>query len=315
MFSSLSIKKKLVFIILSSIGIAITLSATIIMYTDIKNQEANLFDRIEAHARIAAVNTSAALLFDDSISANEVLHSLSLEHSIVRAIIYDSSNNIFASYKRNRTYQNGRNNVDSSEKSNIIISAPISYNNKDIGTITIYASKKVLFESLIEHIVVVMLVSLLIGILTYLWSIKLQYYISKPINNMLSITRQVKSSNDYSIRLQKFYDDELGMLANDFNSMLSQIEQRDKDLENKVHERTKLLYDTQKRFRSTFSNAAVGMLLHDECGRIFQVNRAACKMLGINEKKLISMTVNELTHPEDFETNYREFKKNNIFRG
>ena len=197
---------------------------------------------------------------------------------------------------------------------------PVSHNGKDIGVLVVTASKQQLYIHLIEHLLVTVVVLFFVGILTYLWSIRLQNYIYKPIKHMLSTTREVRYNNNYSARVKKFYNDELGLLADAFNLMLAQVEFRDLDLEQQVSDRTKelelrnkklademrvrvkaqaKLYESEKRFRSTFSSAAIGMLLLDKRGFIIQGNQAACDMLGYTENELQKLSITELTH-EDY---------------
>jgi diguanylate cyclase (GGDEF)-like protein/PAS domain S-box-containing protein len=60
------------------------------------------------------------------------------------------------------------------------------------------------------------------------------------------------------------------------------------------------LREAQERFRQAFDNASIGMCLVDLQMRFIQVNRALCDMLGRSERELLSMTVEEVSHPEDY---------------
>ena len=62
-----------------------------------------------------------------------------------------------------------------------------------------------------------------------------------------------------------------------------------------------VLRESEERFRSAFAYAAFGMLLTGIDGRILQVNRSLCRMLGYPEPELLKKTFLELTHPEDLE--------------
>ena len=62
-----------------------------------------------------------------------------------------------------------------------------------------------------------------------------------------------------------------------------------------------VLRESEERFRSAFAYAAIGMLLTGIDGRILQVNRSLCTMLGYPEPELLKKTILELTHPEDLE--------------
>jgi len=58
--------------------------------------------------------------------------------------------------------------------------------------------------------------------------------------------------------------------------------------------------EANERFRRAFEDSAIGMALIDAQGRIFQVNRELCNMLGRSERELHNMTINALTWASDF---------------
>lgn len=59
------------------------------------------------------------------------------------------------------------------------------------------------------------------------------------------------------------------------------------------------LKNSEERFRLSFESAAVGMGLVNINGTFMQVNRAFCEMVGYSERELFSLSVYDLTHPED----------------
>jgi PAS domain S-box-containing protein len=59
------------------------------------------------------------------------------------------------------------------------------------------------------------------------------------------------------------------------------------------------LHGSEERFRSVFEGSPLGILLVGLDGRIFQVNRSFCEMLGYSEQELIGRRPADLTHPED----------------
>jgi diguanylate cyclase (GGDEF)-like protein/PAS domain S-box-containing protein len=59
------------------------------------------------------------------------------------------------------------------------------------------------------------------------------------------------------------------------------------------------LRESEMRFRDTFENATVGMALEDIEGRVIDVNKALCDMLGYSRERLVGMAFPEFTHPDD----------------
>ena len=52
----------------------------------------------------------------------------------------------------------------------------------------------------------------------------------RPITKLLEVTGYVANTNDYSQRVEKLSDDELGSMVENFNTMLDTVEQRDEEL-------------------------------------------------------------------------------------
>ncbi len=63
-------------------------------------------------------------------------------------------------------------------------------------------------------------------------------------------------------------------------------------------------------FRTAFESAASGMaLVNPATGRFIRVNPAGCQMLGYNEEELMSLTIQDVTAPEDREESLARFRK------
>ena len=69
------------------------------------------------------------------------------------------------------------------------------------------------------------------------------------------------------------------------------------------------LRESEMRFRSVFDNAAVGISLAALDGKHLAVNLALCQMLGYTENELQVLTFQEITHPEDLETDLYHHQK------
>jgi len=62
------------------------------------------------------------------------------------------------------------------------------------------------------------------------------------------------------------------------------------------------LRESEDRFRSTFEQAAVGICHVSPDGRFLRVNQKLCDILGYNINELLSLTFQEITHPDDLES-------------
>ncbi len=62
-------------------------------------------------------------------------------------------------------------------------------------------------------------------------------------------------------------------------------------------------------WRLTLQHSPIGMALVGLDGRLMMVNRAACTMLGRDAETLHAMTFQDITHPDDLETDLEEFER------
>ncbi len=59
------------------------------------------------------------------------------------------------------------------------------------------------------------------------------------------------------------------------------------------------LRDSEERFRGTFENAAVGIVLNDPAGRFLRVNEKYCAIVGYSREELLQKTLHDIIHPDD----------------
>jgi diguanylate cyclase (GGDEF)-like protein/PAS domain S-box-containing protein len=68
------------------------------------------------------------------------------------------------------------------------------------------------------------------------------------------------------------------------------------------------LRDSEKRFRDTFNQAAIGLAHVGLTGKILRVNEKMMDMLGYAEEQLLAMNFRDITHPEDLPEHISKFK-------
>ena len=69
------------------------------------------------------------------------------------------------------------------------------------------------------------------------------------------------------------------------------------------------LRQSEARFKGAFEDSAIGMAINSPEGRLLQVNRALCNMLGFTREELRGKSFQDITHPDDLALNlelYRE---------
>jgi len=112
----------------------------------------------------------------------------------------------------------------------------------------IQSDLRLITDRLQTYLGIIAMVMVSSGVAAFLLSLRLQKLISGPILHLADTANSVASEKKYSIRAEKASNDEMGVLIDRFNEMLSGIEERDAKLlaaqmglEKRVDERTKEL--------------------------------------------------------------------------
>src|SRR5439155_22482288 len=116
------------------------------------------------------------------------------------------------------------------EHRNLLFTMPVRQSGKSIGTLFLRYNLLPLYKRFALYGGIVALVMITSFGLAVLVSNALQERISKPILALAETAREVSVRKDFSVRAQKFSNDELGLLTDAFNEMLEQIHNRDEAL-------------------------------------------------------------------------------------
>jgi PAS domain S-box-containing protein len=134
------------------------------------------------------------------------------------------------------------------------------------------------------------IISSVLGIIMFVW---IFYSITIPINNM--IERIKDAPGDKIQGLSKNIGNHLVVL--DF--AISEFENREKNLEEKVNIQTSELREARNLLESSIENANIGMVTTNLEGKLLKVNNSFCDFIGYPREELLSMKFNDFTKEED----------------
>jgi diguanylate cyclase (GGDEF)-like protein len=231
-----TIRFKLTFIIITIITITSLLSASLFTLLQLRANKINLIDNLTTLSEITGDNVEAAILFDNSDDANQILSELKNDPRILAAAIYTQNNDIFASYLAVENVSQIFESPDSisfQEESNEthLLTPIIDDASNEVGKVYIQASLDTLDQQLKKNIFISGIIVLVTIIIGYFLSFQLQKTISLPILNLSDLTNRVKNEKDYSARIYNNEYREIEDLCEGFNSMLQEIERRDEHLQ------------------------------------------------------------------------------------
>jgi len=282
-YMDLSIRQKLQTIVMATSAAALLVASVVFTLYDRSTFLRAKMQDLSGAAKMVGSNSTAALSFGDAKSAGEILSALHAKQNVINACIYNKNGKVFASYSRDAAQSDFTPPPAQFQSTAIVdnhmdIFQPIILNGNPIGTIFIEADLLDLSERLTTFLEIDLLVLLASLGVAFLLSTRFQRVISRPIRELADTALSVSSRENYSIRAMKQGDDEIGLLYDQFNSMLDRIQQRDtalqeahNELEDRVAERTSYL-------NALIENSPLAILVLDS-GRKVQLFNPAFEIL------------------------------------
>jgi signal transduction histidine kinase len=261
-----SIVSKLTSVNMVVTAAALLLAAIALAAYDRTSFRATAVQNLSIKGQIAGQNSVSALIFNDQMSAETTLASLSASPDVISAEIYKPDGQLFAAYRRDHARSSptlpamtiDRNEVQRFGADDISVARKIVFQGKSLGTISIssdYRELNARRNRTASIIGLVLLASLLVALLV---SRVMQRAISGPIVQLAEMARRVSHDRDYSVRAEASGNaTEIQVLIEAFNGMLVQIEERDRslrmvhdELEARVRDRTAELEATNKELEA-----------------------------------------------------------------
>ncbi|MFQ5489735.1 MAG: response regulator [Phycisphaerae bacterium] len=212
-------------------------------------------------ADVLAMNATAALTFDDPAAAQELLAGLSADPQVIHASIRAEDGSIFAAYTRQGAQRGSAEALPGDgyrfSGNRFDLHHPILLDGERIGTICVEYDLVEFYSDLLFTACIVIAAMLLALTGAYLVSSRVQRVLTRPVMELVGTAKVIADKRDYSVRAVHKSQDELGTLTDAFNHMLSQLEQRDAELqrshsilEHRVEERTAELLASKQELQS-----------------------------------------------------------------
>ena len=230
-----SVRKKLMLVVLATTFLALLLMGIAMMIYDLRAYHDARVGDLFTQADLIGHASAPALAFDDEKVARENLSLLKDLPKVSAAAIYTAKGARFASYTRAEAGDTAFPALPESEGyrvegKELILFKRIESNREIVGMVYLKASYELMerLRSYVAILAAVMAASLVVAVLMTSW---LQKSVTGPILAMTDVARQVMTRRDFSLRVDKSTDDEVGYLVDTFNAMLAEIGGRTQALE------------------------------------------------------------------------------------
>ena len=250
-----SLRGKLSFLVVCSVGVAVALVAGVSAWRDGQNDVAVQIDRLRATAQVMSSLSAESTATGDRRRDYEVLRSIARMPGVFYARISAPDGRVFVQTGSGaRLIGDATLSADGHDRPGLFsqlqsrtleVGAPIRYGGRVIGKLTLVSRTEGVLARLgssLEISLFAAAAALGVGLMVA-W--RMQRSITTPVLALTRSMDQVQRGHDFSGRVQVEADDEIGELVTGFNRMLEEIRTRDTaiaqhmaGLEQEVAERT-----------------------------------------------------------------------------
>lgn len=235
--SALSIRRKLVLIMVSITALALLASSMLAMLSHWHAERQQLTDQLSVTGNVLALQSVPALQFLDRKAAQENLNTLRADPAIRKACLYDEAGQLFASYSS--AAMDGTHSCSEGPKQDkgngwtlLDLHKPIMAEGGRIGDVYLEYSLSATYMRFVESLFSQIGITLVVLLLVWPVTNYLQRVISRPIVQLAAITRHFATNRETPVYATKMGNDEIGELVDAFNVMMKEIHDNEQRLGN-----------------------------------------------------------------------------------
>lgn len=267
-FKDIPLSRKLLLISGIVTFLVLSFASTLLIISIWANERNAAAVELETIARLIGANSTAALVFNDTTTADEILGTLETNPAVIIGILYDADGKEFVRYQRQGT-RAARATLHTDEYGTeiqdrrVITSQPVHLADDLIGSILVQSTLEGRLEGIQKTVLPIIMILAFTFIIAMLIALKLSRSLTAPIKALSEIMNQATLEDNYSLRAQLNQKDEIGMLADGINNMFARIEQRDaelrahrQELEQQVAQRTADLREANEKLTGELQERA-----------------------------------------------------------
>ena len=287
-----SLSGKLMIVMLATTAIALAAAGAALLFTDLRDTRAAQGDDIATEGAILSLAVQPALSFNDLEHAQRNLNAMQARESIRIAALYQQDGSLFAEYVRPGSPPAperlpGLSNGVHVKAGLVELVRPVVLGSETVGAIYLRAEYDVTdrVRAYLSVLGAVMFIGLIAAVLASTW---LHRLVSRPMESMARVARQIVQQRDYSFRANKQTDDEIGVVVDAFNSMLDEVQAHSRALET-----------SEKLYRAIGESINYGVWVTDADGRTIYISDSFLKLVGLTMKEATNDGWGSVLHPDE----------------
>lgn len=288
MFRRLNIYQRLVLVLLGAALMAFLVAGSGLLMYERMTLKARVEQVMEPFAQLVSVGTDAAIAFEDSERAQEVLNSLRASPKILAAAIVLDNGKVLASF--GDTGSKGTS-LLASQPPGIRLGdghAELTQSLPRGGRLHLVMNLDQVSEQTQQTLSMFGAIMLVLAAATFGQIAVLRRIIIHPVTTLADTAEKVRTQGNYALRVPAEGTDEIARLAASFNAMLDAVQEREQSL------RQATVFQ-----RTILENAAYGIISTMPDGRVTSFNPAAERLLGYRAEEVIGKQTPVIWHDPD----------------
>jgi len=283
----LSIKRKIITVTMLTSTVVLAVAIGSFMAYDLISFRESMIRNLVTVAQLTAEDSTAAVAFGNEKDAADALAKLHLEPQIVAAALYNHSGKLFVTYPTNLAAASFPATPDANgfhfQEGHLLLFQNVSQDNKLLGHLYLDSDMRYFYQRVKIYSAIAALIMVASLTVALLLANSLQKRISDPIIALADTARVVSERRDYSVRAPKLSPDELGILTDAFNEMLTRIEQ---------HAITSAFLSS---IVESSNDAIIGK---DLTGKVVSWNAGAERIFGYTAGEMVGASIERLVAPD-----------------
>lgn len=235
-FTSFSLTTKLNLLLAVAAGVALLVSGVAFVANDIRMLRAAKVKHLLSLADTLAASSADALANRNDEFVHGLMGALESQESVHFGGLYDAQGRVVSAFHRAgrkpAVPAPGDRGYEFAPDGNLHVYSHVAKNGERLGAVRLHAGLDDLRQEVIHYVRIVALIATASLSSSVVLSSRLQRLVSQPILDLAAAAQRISSSRDYSWRVRKQSDDELGKLYDEFNGMLAKVEESERDLHN-----------------------------------------------------------------------------------
>ena len=237
-YNNLSIAKKLKFMGISTVALVGTISIFFILIYQYSNEKALLENHVKTLTMVVADNIAPAVLFEDREQVSKILISLRHKDEVQHAYVLSKKSDVLGSYHSAQKQSMDKDILEDLKKDEpqqwrglqLYTLVAIKADRQEVGSIVIVASIYAFIYQMLLEIFILALIVIASILVTHKYRALLRDSILKPIAELNTLTSKIIETKNLRNKIPVYNQDEIGELAENFNSMLDDLDKTHTEL-------------------------------------------------------------------------------------